>query len=240
MCKRFLIIIFLVVSIGALAQSTSPAVRYSELILFALRDKQPTDALLHDIKTYNWKELQEELTNDNLRKAFWINMYNAYVQVLLSQKKGITQVPASFYNEKKVLIAGKAFSLAAIENILLQKGKEGLDSSDYRIHLVLNKGTVNSPAIVVFDSENIAELLPVAVYHYLKSSVHMDEDGLEAEVPMVFKQYRREFGGSKNIIDILRKNEVVFMNVKPELEYKKEDMTILLNHFLPLEALKKQ
>lgn len=240
MYKRFLFFILILVCTGAFAQSSSPAVRYSELILFAIRDKKPAEQLLQQVKAYDWKELQEELKTDNFKKAFWINMYNSYVQVLLSKKTSITSVPAAFFNEKKVAIAGKTFSFAEIENTLLKNGKQGLDSNDYRIHLVLNRGTVSSPSIVVFDSENIESLLPLAVNRYLKSAVHMDEDGFKAEVPMLFKRYRSEFGGTKNIIEILRKNEVVFMNVKPALEYRKDDVTIKLNNFLPRDELKKQ
>jgi Protein of unknown function, DUF547 len=240
MYKPFLFFIVLLPFAGAMAQSSSPAVRYSELILFAIRDKQPTDQLLQQVKIYDWKELQDELKTDNYKKAFWINIYNAYVQVLLAQRTGLTTVPVSFFNEKKIVVAGKTFSLSEIENTLLKKGKGALDSNDYRIHLVLNKGTVSSPFIVVFDSDNIETLLPETVYKYLKSSVHLDEDGFEAEVPMVFKRYRADFGGTKNIIEILRKNEVVFMNVKPELEYKKDDMTLKLNNFLIRDDIKKQ
>jgi Protein of unknown function, DUF547 len=239
MIKQLLLFPLLFFCMYTKGQSSSPAVRYSELLLFAIRDDQPVEQLLKELQQYKYEDLLSELSEDKHKKSFWINIYNAFVQIGLSKKTGWKQVEQNFFKEKIVHVAGNTYQLSTIEKIFLRQGKTGLDSFDYRVHFALNKGTISSPAIVVYDSENIDVFLDIATNYYLKTFVHMDEEGLEVEVPVIFKKSVSDFGGKKKIIELLRKNEVVFMNVTPQLEYKQYDRTIKLKNFLPAGMLKR-
>jgi hypothetical protein len=240
MLKRFLFVLFIcTVYVQIFAQSSSPAVRYSELLLFAIRDKQPTEQLLNEIWQYKQEDLQQELNEDKHKKCFWINIYNAFVQLELPKHSDWTTIPKSFFKQKIVKVAGKIYNLATVEKKMLGTGEDGLKNWDYRLLFTLNKGAVGSPDIVVHDSETVEVSLDIATKTYLKREVHMDEEGFEAEVPMVFKKRRNDFGGKEKVIEILRLNEVIYMNVLPKLEYKAFDWKVKLANFLPTDTLRR-
>jgi Protein of unknown function, DUF547 len=238
MMKYFLLLPFLLINTLAIAQSSSPAVRYSELLLFAIRDKQPVDVLLQELWQYKQEDLLQEMTEDKFKKAFWINIYNAFVLLELPGKASSKLVPGSFFKEKIVRVAGKKIALSTIEKKMLGTGAQGLQQWDYRILFALSKGAFSSPDIIVYDSENVEQLLNIASRNYLKREVHMDEEGLEAEVPEIFRKRRKDFGGRDKVIEILRTNEVIYMNVLPKLEYRSFNWAIRPATFLPGEMLR--
>lgn len=229
MLKNSFVLLLLITGSQIFAQESVPAVKYSQVLLDAVRTGQPTDKILADVNLYNPQSLAAELKTDNQKKAFWLNIYNAYVQIGLAGKTG--KVNNSFFR-KKIALAGQTLTLNKIEKELLRPGNAGPDSLDYRIHFALNKGTASSPAIIIYEADKINEQLKTATAAYLKKTVKMDEEGLEAEAPAVLKKNRSDFGGKEGVLKILRENEVIFMNRTPKLEYHKEDKTILLKNFL--------
>lgn len=234
----FLVQLLCTITLQIFAQSSSPAVRYSELLLFAIRDKQPTDQVLNELWQYKQEDLRQELNEDRHKKSFWINIYNAFIQLELPKHNNWTTIPKSFFKQKIIRVAGKMYSLATIEKKMLVAGERALQQWDYRILFALNKGTAGSPDIVVYDSETVEKFLDIATKAYLKREVHMDEEGFEADVPIVFKKRRNDFGGKEKVIEILRFNEVIYMNVLPKLEYKAFDWTVKPANFLPADMLR--
>jgi hypothetical protein len=238
MRKVFFLTPLLLITLFVTAQSSSPAVRFSELLLFAIRDKQPTENILQELWQYKQEDLLTELTEDKFKKSFWINIYNAFVQLELPKLSNQLTVPKKFFKQKIVKVAGKNYSLANIEKKMLAAGGLGLQQWDYRIIFALNKGAAASPDIVVYDSENVEQFLSIATKAYLKRAVLMDEDGFEADVPVVFKKRSADFGGKEKVIELLRFNEVIYMNVLPKLEYKAFDWTVKPANFLPADMLR--
>jgi Protein of unknown function, DUF547 len=236
--KHLLLAPVLLVTLASAAQSSSPAVRYSEVLLFALRDKQPVEGVLNELWQYKEEDLWSELREDKYKKAFWINMYNAFVLLSLSKQTGGNTIPRRFFKQKIVRVAGREYTLDAIEKKMLGTGGKGLQQWDYRLLFSLNKGTVSSPDIIIYDSENVDRFLQIATKAYLKREVWMDEDGFEAKVPMVFKKRRNDFGGKEKVLEILRFNEVIYMNVVPKLEYKAYNHALKPGSFLPAEMLR--
>lgn len=230
MNKRIVLALCVLISINAAAQSSSPAVRYSQSLLISIRDNQPVDRILADIAALPAADIPVQLNNDVRRKAFWINMYNAFVQLKLN---GYAQpkIAKKFYKSATPLIAGKTYTLNQME-ALLRPGTGQLDSMDYRIHFALNKGTASSPAIIVYDDNNLEEQLTQTTKAYLKQFVKMDEDGEEVEFPKLLKSKRADFGGKEHLLQILRNNEVIFMNVTPRrIEYYRDDNTVKAKNF---------
>jgi hypothetical protein len=230
---------FLLITLFSAAQSPAPAVRYSKVLLLAIRDKQPVNDILQELWQYPPANLWQELSEDKYKKSFWINIYNAFVQLEIAGYEEGSTVPRNFYNKKIVRLAGQLYTLAAIEKKMLGAGGQGLRTWDYRVLFALNKGMAGSPDIVVYDSENIEELLSISTKIYLKKAVYLDEDGLEAEVPIVFKKRQQDFGGKNSVIELLRANEVIYMNVLPRLKYKPGNRKKKLGEFVPEEMLKR-
>src|SRR5688500_5450495 len=61
----------------------------SQQLLLAAKTKEPTDSFVNILQNISKEDLKKDLKSDNLKKAFWINLYNAYTQVILAKNPGI-------------------------------------------------------------------------------------------------------------------------------------------------------
>ncbi len=131
----------------------------SQQLLLAAKTKEPTDSLVNIIKSITETNLETQLNNDNTKKAFWINLYNASTQVLLSKNIKKYKDRSSFFGDKQIEIAGERLSLDNNEHGILRHSKlkwslgylnklfssafekkNRVDTLDYRIHFALNCG----------------------------------------------------------------------------------------------------
>lgn len=92
--------------------------KLSEKLLYQVKTNQPVSELEYDLAKINLQQLIGGLYNDNAIKTFWINMYNAWYQILAAREK--LKRPEIF-TDKKINIAGKNFSLDDIEHGILRK-----------------------------------------------------------------------------------------------------------------------
>lgn len=58
----------------------------SHHLLLQAKTHEPTDSFVEVMKNIPQKLLWQQLKNDNDKKAFWINLYNAYTQIILFQR----------------------------------------------------------------------------------------------------------------------------------------------------------
>ena len=141
----------------------------SEKLLLAVKMQQDTTSFVAKIEALPRKELEQELSTDMHKKAFWINIYNAFFQIL-RKEKGL--VKPNIYRDQVIVIAGQAFSLDDIEHGILRKNQYkypigflrkifsgrlikrlAVDELDYRIHFALNCGAKSCPPIA-FTQQN--------------------------------------------------------------------------------------
>ena len=54
-------------------------------LITAIRNNEATEDLTKGLAGYDREELQDQLFDDSLKKAFWINIYNAYYQILRNE-----------------------------------------------------------------------------------------------------------------------------------------------------------
>ena len=59
----------------------------SENLLFAVKKQQAADTLLAELGNLQISQVQNDLWNDDLKKAYWINVYNAFFQILKKVEK---------------------------------------------------------------------------------------------------------------------------------------------------------
>lgn len=55
----------------------------SMILLQQVRDRSSTSDIQDRLATVSQEELQSDLDTEPKKKAFWLNIYNAYVQILL-------------------------------------------------------------------------------------------------------------------------------------------------------------
>lgn len=213
--------------------------RVSQNLLYSVKGNDNFNAWTDTIGNISMESLKNHLNNDNSKKVFWINVYNAYTQILLKKDTFAYQKKDAFFNEKKVLISGELLSLNDIEQGFLSKNNNNtefknqfqLTTTDPRIHFALNCGAASCPLIRFYEVEKIEEQLNLATQVYLESDVKYDTLTNTVSVPTIMNWFEDDFNGEEGILVFLKKFEIIPENVHPKIKFKEYDWTILRNEF---------
>jgi len=142
--------------------------KLSQEYLLAVKKGEPTDTYVDQFSEIPLKFLKEQLVDDDCKKAYWINMYNACYQVL--RHKNYTK--PKIFKRRILTLHKKPFSLDDMEHGILRKYRYKyslgfipslflkrriqtleVDQIDYRIHFALNCGAASCPPIAFYDPE---------------------------------------------------------------------------------------
>ena len=224
--------------------SENDYVKISAYLVTVLKKGAAPAAELDLIKTVNQEELEKQLYDDARKKAFWLNLYNAFVQVQMQAALSRYHNKRAFFKDRVFVVAGHAISLDDIEQGILKRPqtrltpgylfslkynsfekKLGVATFDYRIHFALNCGARSCPAIAYYDPSAINEQLDLAARAYLVSATEYDKKEKIIYVPKIFLWYRADFGYEKGIRAILRRYEIVREGENPEINYREFDWT---------------
>jgi hypothetical protein len=191
----------------------------SEQLLLAVKTEQPVEDLQKKIKRVSLPYLEQQLSDDTHKKAFWLNIYNAFFQILRKSKN--LKKPAIF-RERHIHIAGQAFSLDDIEHGILRRyrykyslgyfanpfarsliKKLAVEVLDYRIHFAMNCGAKSCPPIAFYTADNLERQLELATLTFLTGETDIKEQAKEAHVTRLFQWFLKDFGGPKGVRKIL-------------------------------------
>lgn len=150
--------------------------KLSEDLLLRIKNGQKTSEPRTTLYTLSFETLQNALKTDNQKLAFWINIYNAYIQIILSEHPELYQDRDTFFKNDQIPIAGRLISFDKIEHGIIRKSqwKLGLglvgkwfpdkferelrvDETDYRIHFSLNCGAKDCPPVGIYEPERLDE-----------------------------------------------------------------------------------
>jgi hypothetical protein len=218
----------------------------SEQFLYNVKVEEPTQQLEEQLAALDYNRLVSGLNNDDAIKAFWLNMYNAWFQVLAGREK--LKNPEIF-KSKRITIALKNFSLDEIEHGILRKfrwkfskgympsffpGKTikqlAVEKIDYRIHFALNCGAKSCPPIAFYKYENLDRQLDLAAKAFLKSETEIDTVNKTVTVTKIMDWFAGDFGGKKGTREII--NKTLQLNVDGyKILYKPYDWDQLLHNF---------
>ncbi len=188
-------------------------------LLLTVKMQEPKMDFVTTLANASINELKMQLTSDHDKKAFWINIYNAYYQILRSQGH---QKPA-IYTARLFDIAGQSFSLDDVEHGILRRFKYkyslgflsnifvkrrikrlAVDQLDYRIHFALNCGAKSCPPIAFYDGEKIDTQLDLATQSYLEAESEFDHNHKVLRTTALFKWFLADFNGMEGIRKIYR------------------------------------
>lgn len=191
----------------------------SEQLLYAVKLGKETKSIVAELAEGSGNILEEKLINDTLKKAFWINSYNAYFQIL-RKEHGLKK--PEIYKEKRITIAGHQFSLDDIEHGILRRfrykyslgffanpfaasfiKKVAVDVVDYRIHFALNCGAKSCPPIAFYTADRLEDQLELATLSFLEVDTEIKESEKEVHITALMKWFLHDFGGRKGIRKIL-------------------------------------
>ncbi len=218
----------------------------SEQLLYAVKMDVSPDSIIQELTVYSIDDLAEQLSNDDVRKAFWINLYNAWYQILAIHEK---MTNPKIFNEKAIIFSDHAFSLDDVEHGILRKyrwkyslgylpqflpgrtlKKLAVSSIDYRIHFALNCGAKSCPPIAFYTNEKIEQQLELATRSFLASETDVDTNRKEVGVTRIMLWFKADFGGNSGIRTILKK--YVDQNLEGfKIRFKEYDWSKELKNF---------
>jgi len=239
---KFIVVLTSVMLLSCKEQNHSydtDSVKISQNLLYAVKGNENFNAWVDTLEHISMKSLKNQLNNDNSKKVFWINVYNAYIQILLKKDTAAYQNKETFFKEKSILISQEFLSLDDIEKEILSKNNKinkfknqfQLTTPDPRIHFALNCGAASCPLIRFYEIEKIEEQLDLATQVYLESDVIYDAFAHTVSVPAIMNWFVEDFNGEEGILVFLKKFEIVPDNVHPKIQFNEYEWTILRDKF---------
>jgi hypothetical protein len=229
--------------------------KLSESLLLALKTNIPYEKLVMELATTDRQSLEDQLTNDKAKKAFWINIYNSFFLILRKYNRIDKSI---IYTKKLIVVAGQKMSLDDIEHGILRRyrikislgylpnlfaptwiKKWAVDELDFRIHFALNCGAASCPPIAFYSDTRIESQLEMATLSFLESETKIDHDNKKLHLSQLFKWYMGDFGGksgSRMIISEYLKTDV--SNYK--IEYSPYNYDEELDNFVELSNINRQ
>lgn len=196
-------------------------IELSGQLLLQVKKDEPVDSLRQVLSKLKTDELMSGLPDDDSRKTFWINIYNAYFQILATKEK---KTRPAIFKEKLITIGGIELSLDQIEHGILRRYRSKLSLGylpqffpgkiikqlavskiDYRIHFALNCGATSCPPIAFYDYGKIDKQLSIAASSFLKTDTQVDTLKKQVMVSKILQWFKADFGGNRGIKEILQK-----------------------------------
>lgn len=201
-------------------ENTNSLVSLSGKLLLNVKLNVDTHQEELKLKNVSLAQLQNELKTDDAKKTFWINIYNAYFQILSKRLKVQSKI---IFNKKEVIIAQTRFSLDDIEHGILRKYRckwsfgylpnpfisllirnLAVQKLDYRIHFALNCGAKSCPPIAFYTVEKLDKQLNDAMHSFIVSETAIDMHNKTIATSKLLHWYRADFGGTLGIKKILQ------------------------------------
>jgi hypothetical protein len=225
-------------------------INISQQILLAAKTKAPVDSFVHILESISEEKITNDLTSDNLKKAFWINLYNACTQIILSKDPSAYKKRNSFFGRRQIIIAGMKLSLDDIEHGILRRSKikwsggyinklfpskfekeNRVNTVDYRIHFALNCGARSCPPIAFYDPEKLDTQLDLATTIYLRGEAEYKSTNNVVALPAIMRWFRGDFGGKQKMKAILKELEIIPGNTNPKIIFKKYNWNLFPGNY---------
>jgi hypothetical protein len=230
-------------------------------LLDSARMEAPLEELLDGLRKLDLDELEAALPDEHHRKAFWINLYNAFNLLTMKGDPDASQKRKGrmkHFMKKEIEVAGKRLSLMNIENDLLRRGKLWWSLGylsrpfpgtffrrfrtkelDPRIHFALNCGAMSCPPIRFYVPDEIESQLELATAGFVATEVQRkltESDptaiGSTLHVSSIFRLYQGDFGGKQGIVKLIRKYRDDVPEGQIRLRWLSYDWTINLDAFV--------
>ncbi|MEQ8523140.1 DUF547 domain-containing protein [Gracilimonas sp.] len=256
MKNLFLSIILGLMAVGNIhAQDSLSYAELSVQLIENLRNGQPTEAIVEKLASVSEKKLKEDLNTEGKQKAFWLNVYNAYVQIILSENPDLFKDRDSvfgynFFSSPQITIAGKDISFDDIEHGIIRRSKVKIsggyasnpfpgsyekkfrwDDVDPRIHFALNCGAKSCPYIAAYDPDRVNEQLDITTKQYLERTTDYYPEENRVVVNKLMSWFRADFGGKSGAIKMLKEYEIIPQDADPSLDFKAYDWTLELGNY---------
>ena len=225
----FVIIVFLSI------RTTAQTIIYNTL----LQDHVTKEGMV-DYKNFNQQNLRLYLTSlekitpnsswsKNRKKAFWINVYNAYtLQIILENYpvKSIRNIKKSgsiAWEIPFVKVGNKTYTLDHIEHEILRKKYK-----DPRIHVAVNCGAISCPKLLnfAFTEKNVDAELENLMTGFVNDSTRNKIGDQKVEISKIFSWFEEDFTEKGSIIEYLNQYLEIPIHKNAQIRYKTYDWNL--------------
>lgn len=225
----------------------------SEQFLHKIKNNESTQEIQDALSQTSIDALEKNLDSNDKKLAFWVNIYNAYIQVILQKNPDLYQDRSEFFKKDQISIAGETISFEKIEHGIIRKSQweYGLgfvgklfpgefekrlrvDEPDYRIHFALNCGALDCPPVAIYEWERLDEQFSKGTSKYLKRTTDYNATEKKVMVTALFSWFRGDFGGVDGVKDILKGQKLIPTTKGIDIDYKNYDWTLKLDNFVNL------
>ena len=225
----------------------------SEKFLTNIKNGKDTKDIQETLANTSLASLENALDTDNKKLAFWVNIYNAYIQVILKDNPDLYNDRGTFFKKEQIKIAGENISFAKIEHGIIRKSqweyglgmiqkwfpnkferKLRVEKRDYRIHFALNCGAKDCPPVAIYDWKRLDEQFKKGTKQYLERTTDYNADKKEVAVTSLFNWFRGDFGCKSGVKKILKNQGLIPTTKGIDITYKNYDWTLELDNFIDL------
>ncbi|WP_375580752.1 DUF547 domain-containing protein [Marivirga tractuosa] len=229
-------------------------VRLSMNLIATVKNKADYQKYVNEYKALPLDELANSLDTDNKTKAFWINTYNAYVQILLTEDPSLFEDRGAFFKGDLINVGGELLSLDFIEHGIIRGSVVKLsmgfikdpfasklekqfrvEETDGRIHFAVNCGATSCPYVAVYSAYELDKELDQITKQFLQRTTEYDESEDEVYVTTLFSWFKGDFSDRGGVIGYLIKYDCIPKDADPDVNYKEYDWTLELGNFTELE-----
>ena len=219
-------------------------------LLEALKSGESTSKYLDILSNSTEDALLDQLVTDAERIAFWVNVYNAYIQVKLKDQPELYENRGKFFKKEQIKIGGQLMSFADIEHGIIRrsqfeyflgyvrnpfvaryKKKFRPQKKEFRVHFALNCGAKSCPPVAIYTPENLDAELDASATQFLNKFSNYDEQKNEVLTTPLFSWFRGDFGGKRGTKRILERYNIV-PSKDVELKFDSYDWTLDLDNYI--------
>ena len=221
----------------------------SETFLLNAMESKDTQEIQAQLATTSLKALELGLKTDAQKLAFWVNVYNAYIQVFLRNNPELYEDRNAFFNDDRITIAGELISFAKIEHGIIRKSQWSLglgkirkwfpnkferklrvEKRDYRIHFALNCGAKDCPPVAVYYANRLDEQFDKSTEMFLKKTTSYNSEKKEVAITSLFSWFRGDFGSQNKIKNILKDQGLIPQTKDVDIIFKNYDWNLDLDN----------
>jgi hypothetical protein len=232
-----------------------PYIQLSQELVRAVKNDTDRSGIIERLANIPMQQLAEALDTDAEKKAFFINVYNGFVQHILMKNPEKFDDRDKFFTTDQINIAGQELSLDDIEHGIIRGSKVkwslGLiqdpfaddieknfrvEETDPRIHFALNCGAKSCPYVAIYGAEKLDQQLDIISRQFLERTTEYKADEDKVYVTTLISWFRGDFGGLDGAKEMLKNYDIIPKSADPELEFKDYDWTLELGNFTTLDT----
>lgn len=225
----------------------------SEKFLNNIKQHESTKEIREILANTTLEQLEDGLQTDAQKLAFWVNIYNGYIQVTLSENPDLYKNRRDFFSSAQIPIAGELVSFAKIEHGLIRKSqwplglglirkwfpnkferKLRVEKRDYRVHFALNCGAKDCPPVAIYEANRLEEQFTQGTKNYIKKTSTYSNTDNKVAITSLFNWFRGDFGYEKGVKKILLEQSIIPTSKGITISYTNYDWTLDLNNWTNL------